>query len=108
MSIRLTVAAAERVRTQLHSRGQGEGLRIGVTITGCSGFAYVVDFADEVGDSDNVFTSHGIKVVVDESSIQYLDGTEVDFREDGLSSNFSFNNPNVEDECGCGESFTVV
>jgi len=107
MSIQLTVAAAERVRTQLRSRGQGEALRIGVTTTGCSGFAYVVDFADEVGDSDNVFTSHGIKVIVDESSIQYLDGTEVDFREDGLSSNFSFNNPNVEDECGCGESFTV-
>ena len=108
MTIRLTAAAAERVRTQLYSRGRGEGLRIGVTTTGCSGFAYVVDFADEVQDSDNVFTSHGIKVIVDDSSIQYLDGTEVDFREDGLSSSFSFNNPNVEDECGCGESFTVV
>ncbi len=68
----------------------------------------MVDFAEEVQDSDYVFISHGIKVVVDESSIQYLDGTEVDFREDGLSSNFLFNNPNVEDECGCGESFTVA
>ena len=107
MTIRLTAAAADRIRTQLHSRGQGEGLRLGVTTTGCSGFAYVVDFADEVLDSDNVFTSHGIKVIVDESSIQYLDGTEVDFQEDRLSSSFMFNNPNVEGECGCGESFTV-
>ena len=108
MSIRLTAAAAERVRTQLYSRGQGEGMRIGITTTVSYTHLTLLDFADEVGDSDNVFTSHGIKVVVDESSIQYLDGTEVDFREDGLSSNFSFNNPNVEDECGCGESFTVV
>ena len=108
MSIRLTEVAAERVRTQLHSRRQGKGLRLGVTTTGCSGFAYVVDFADEVHDSDNVFTSYGIKVIVDEKSIRYLDGTEIDFREDGLSSSFTFNNPNVEDECGCGESFTVV
>ena len=107
MAIRLTEAAAERVRNQLTVRGQGKGLRLGVTTTGCSGFAYVVDFADEVHDSDNVFTSNGINVIVDESSFRYLDGTEVDFREDGLSSNFSFNNPNVEDECGCGESFTV-
>lgn len=107
MTIRLTAAAAERVRTQLQSRGQGEGLRVGVTTTGCSGFAYVVNFVDEVQDSDTIFTSHGIKVVVDESSIRYLDGTEVDFRENGLSSSFTFNNPNVEDECGCGESFTV-
>ena len=108
MPIQLTAAAAERVRTQLHSRGKGEGLRIGVTTTGCSGFAYVVDFADEVQDSDNVFFSHGITVIVNEESIPYLDGTEVDFRDDGLSSNFSFTNPNVEDECGCGESFTVA
>ena len=107
MAIRLTEAAAERVRNQLASRGQGKGLRLGVTTTGCSGFAYVVDFADEVQNSDNVFTSNGINVIVDESSIRYLDGTEVDFLEDGLSSSFLFKNPNVSEECGCGESFTV-
>jgi len=108
MTIRLTTTAAERVRDQLLARGQGEGLRLGVTTTGCSGFAYVIDFADEVRDSDSVFSSHGVKIVVDAASIVYLDGTEVDFLEDGLTYNFMFKNPNVVDECGCGESFTIA
>ncbi|MBO68070.1 MAG: iron-sulfur cluster assembly protein IscA [Acidiferrobacteraceae bacterium] len=107
MTIRLTEAAAERVRTQLNNRGQGAGLRLGVTTTGCSGLAYVVNFADEILDEDNVYTSYGVQVIVDKSCIDYLDGTEIDFQEDGLSSSFTFNNPNVEGECGCGESFTV-
>ena len=107
MTIRLTEAAANRVRSQLISRGQGKGLRLGVTTTGCSGLAYVVNFADEVKDSDNIFVSFGVNVIVDDASISYLDGTEVDFREDGLTSSFMFKNPNVSEECGCGESFTV-
>ena len=95
------------MRTHLQSRGRGEGLRLGIKTTGCSGLAYVVDYADEVGATDNVYTSRGIKVIVDDSSVAYLDGTEIDFAADGLSAAFYFNNPNVVDECGCGESFTV-
>tara|TARA_B100000029_G_scaffold506090_1_gene588161 strand:- start:3629 stop:3955 length:327 start_codon:yes stop_codon:yes gene_type:complete len=108
MSIRLTETAAERVREQLASRGRGEGLRFGVTTTGCSGFAYIVEFADGVGSDDSVYTSHGIKIVVDSESIVYLEGTEIDFREDGLNASFLFDNPNVVEKCGCGESFTVT
>ncbi|MBT6786330.1 MAG: iron-sulfur cluster assembly accessory protein [Acidiferrobacteraceae bacterium] len=107
MAITLTDAAAERVRAHLQSRGRGEGLRLGIKTTGCSGLAYVVDYADEVGATDKVFTSRGIKVIVDDSNVAYLDGTEIDFAADGLSAAFHFNNPNVVDECGCGESFTV-
>ena len=107
MAITLTEAAAERVRTHLHSRGRGHGLRLAVKTTGCSGMAYVVDFADGVNTCDKVFTSRGIKVIVDDESIAYVDGTEIDFTTDGLSAAFRFNNPNVTDECGCGESFTV-
>ena len=107
MAITLTEAAATRVRTYLSSRGRGQGLRLGVKTTGCSGLAYVVDFADEVGDEDKVYSSQGINVIVAGDSIKYLDGTEIDYQEDGLSATFKFRNPNVADECGCGESFTV-
>ncbi len=107
MAITLTEAAATRVRTYLNSRGWGQGLRLGVKTTGCSGLAYVVDFADEVGDEDKVYSSQGINVIVAGDSIKYLDGTEIDYQEDGLSAAFKFRNPNVADECGCGESFTV-
>ena len=89
------------------SRGKGEGLRLGVKTMGCSGLAYVVDFADEVKADDEVFTSNGIKVIVDRDAMQYVDGTEIDFSSDGFSTAFQFKNPNVVDECGCGESFTV-
>lgn len=107
MAITLTEAAATRVRTYLTSRGQGQGLRLGVKTTGCSGLAYVVDFADEVGDEDTVYSSQGVNVIVAGDAIKYLDGTEIDYQEDGLSAAFKFRNPNVADECGCGESFTV-
>ena len=88
MAITLTEAAARRVSNHLESRGYGEGLRLGVKTTGCSGLAYVVDFADEIGTEDQVFTSRGVKVIVDGESIKYIDGTEIDFASDG----FSFNN----------------
>lgn len=107
MSITLTDAAAERVRSHLHKRGHGVGLRLGVRTTGCSGLAYVVDYADEVGDRDRVFEDHGVKVVVDDESLRYIDGTELDFIRQGLNESFHFRNPNVKDECGCGESFNV-
>ena len=107
MSISLTPAAADRVRSFLVSRGQGIGLRLGVRKTGCSGFAYVVNYADDSQDDDIVFEEHGVKVFVDRSSLPLIDGTEIDFVKQGLNEAFKFRNPNVKGECGCGESFNV-
>jgi iron-sulfur cluster assembly protein len=107
MSISLTNAAADRVRSFLGRRGHGFGLRLGVKKTGCSGFAYVVNYADDVGANDIVFEDQGVKVVVDRDSLTYIDGTEVDFVKQGLNEAFRFRNPNIKGECGCGESFTV-
>jgi len=107
MNIALTEAAAQRVRQQLEQRGKGIGLRVGVRKSGCSGFAYTMDYADEVGDSDEVIEAHGVKLVVDRKSLPYLDGSTLDFRREGLNQMFRFENPNVSDECGCGESFAV-
>jgi iron-sulfur cluster assembly protein len=107
MSISLTPAAAERVRTFMANRGKGVGLRLGVKQTGCSGFAYVVSYADEVGASDTVFDDAGVKVIVDADSLRYVDGTQIDFVRQGLNEAFKFRNPNVKGECGCGESFNV-
>ncbi|HSH30122.1 MAG TPA: iron-sulfur cluster assembly accessory protein [Thiohalobacter sp.] len=108
MSIQLTETAAERVRTMLEKRGEGIGLRLSTRKSGCSGFAYVVDYADEIGEDDNVFESHGVKVVVDSKSMPMLDGMRLDYvRQNALNEGFEFNNPNVKDSCGCGESFSV-
>ena len=107
MSISLTPAAADRVRNFLTRRGHGIGLRLGVKKTGCSGFAYVVNYADDIGAGDVVFEHQGVKVIVDRDSLGFIDGTEVDFVKQGLNEAFRFRNPNVKGECGCGESFTV-
>ncbi len=107
MAITLTEAAAERVKSFLDQRGKGVGLRLGVRTSGCSGMAYVLEFVDEIEDSDTVFEEHGVKVIVDPKSLLYIDGTELDFGKEGLNEGFKFNNPNVKDECGCGESFTI-
>ena len=107
MAINLTEVAAERVKSFLHSRGKGIGLRIGIKTTGCSGMAYVLEFVDDVDEGDEVFESQGVKVIVDPKSMVYLDGTQVDFAKEGLNEGFQFSNPNAKDECGCGESFTV-
>jgi iron-sulfur cluster assembly protein len=107
MSISLTCAAADRIRSFLHRRGQGLGLRLAVKKTGCSGFAYVVNYADDIKTDDVVFEDQGVKVIVDKASLGYIDGTEVDFVKQGLNEAFRFRNPNVKGECGCGESFTV-
>jgi iron-sulfur cluster assembly protein len=107
MAISLTESAAERVRSYLQARGQGIGLRLGVTETGCSGYSYVVNYADEVEDSDVVFEDKGVTVVVDAEALRLIDGTEVDFIKNGLNEAFSFRNPNVTGECGCGESFNI-
>jgi iron-sulfur cluster assembly protein len=107
MSVSLTPSAAERVRSFLEKRGSGVGLRLGVKKTGCSGFAYVVNYADEVAANDVVFEDQGVKVIVDSESLRYVDGTEIDFVRQGLNEAFKFRNPNVRGECGCGESFNV-
>ena len=107
MTVSLTQSAADRVRSFLEKRGTGVGLRLGVKKTGCSGFAYVVNYADEVGAADVVFEDRGVRVIVDADSLRYVDGTEIDFVRQGLNEAFKFRNPNVRGECGCGESFNV-
>lgn len=107
MAISLTPAAADRVQKYLAARGQGVGLRLGVRSTGCSGFAYVIDYADQAGPRDLVFEDRGVKVFVDPDSLALIDGTTVDFVRQGLNEAFSFRNPNVKGECGCGESFSI-
>ena len=107
MSVSLTESAANRVTSFLAYRGKGVGLRLGVRTSGCSGMAYVLEFADVINEDDVVFEDHGVKVIIDGKSIVYLDGTEVDFVKEGLNEGFKFKNPNVNSECGCGESFHV-
>lgn len=107
MGISMTSAAANHVRSFLENRGKGIGIRLGVRTSGCSGMAYVLEFADALEPEDRVFESEGVKVIVDAKSLLYLDGTELDYTKEGLNEGFKFNNPNVKDACGCGESFTV-
>jgi iron-sulfur cluster assembly protein len=107
MGVTLTESAARHVARSLASRGKGVGLRLGVRTSGCSGLAYKLEFADELKPEDISFESHGVTVIVDPKSLPYLDGTELDFTREGLNEGFKFNNPNVKDACGCGESFNV-
>jgi len=107
MSISLTPAAADRVKTFIASRGKGLGLRLGVRKTGCSGFAYVVNYADDSRPADLVFEDQGVKVFVDPESLPLIQGTTVDFVKQGLNEAFRFHNPNIKGECGCGESFSI-
>ena len=107
MGITLTEAAAQRVKAFLDNRGKGLGLRLGVKTSGCSGMAYVLEFVDTLDEQDQVFEAHGVKIIVDPKSLLYIDGTELDYGKEGLNEGFKFNNPNVKDQCGCGESFTI-
>ena len=107
MSITLTESAARHVQRYLEKRGKGVGLRLGVKTSGCSGMAYKLEFVAAVDGSALPFESHGVKVFTDAKSLAYLDGTELDFVKEGLNEGFRFNNPNVKNECGCGESFHV-
>lgn len=107
MTIELTQSAAQRINEQLSSRGSGLGLRVQVKETGCSGYGYVMDYADEIGAGDIVFEDHGARLVVDPDSLKLLDGSTLDFVREGLNRMFRFNNPNATGACGCGESFTV-
>lgn len=107
MAITLSDKAAKHVANFLSKRGKGLGLRLGVRTSGCSGMAYKLEFVDEVTAEDLVFESNGVKVFVDPHSLPYLDGMELDYAREGLNEGFKFNNPNVKDQCGCGESFNV-
>lgn len=107
MAITLTERAAKHVSDFIAKRGKGVGLRLGVRTSGCSGLAYKMEFADQAEAEDMRFESHGVTVLIDPKSLQYLDGTELDFVREGLNEGFKFNNPNVKDACGCGESFNV-
>lgn len=107
MAISLTEKAAKHITGYIERRGKGLGLRLGVRTTGCSGLAYQLEYVDEALAEDVMFESLGVKVFVDPKSLAYLDGTELDYAREGLNEGFKFQNPNVKDECGCGESFRV-
>ena len=107
MALTLTEKAANHIQKSINNRGKGVGLRLGVRTSGCSGMAYVLEFADEINTEDQVFESQGIKILVDPKSLVYIDGTELDYVREGLNEGFKFNNPNVKDQCGCGESFNT-
>jgi iron-sulfur cluster assembly protein len=107
MSVNLTTAAADRVRHFMANNTDAVGLRLGVKIVGCSGYQYVVDLADAVHEHDSVFETNGVKVVVDTESLSIVDGTEIDFSQEGLNEGFAYSNPNAKYMCGCGESFGV-
>ena len=107
MSVTLTEAAAKHVQKYLARRGKGVGLRLGVKTSGCAGMAYKLEFADQVEPDDKVWESFGVKVLVDEKSLPYLDGTELDYTREGLQEGFKFHNPNEKSRCGCGESFQI-
>jgi len=107
MAITLTENAAKHVQNFIAKRGKGIGLRVGVRTSGCSGMAYKLEFADEAKADDLQFTSHGVTVLVDPQSMPYIEGMELDFQREGLNEGFKFNNPNVKNACGCGESFGI-
>lgn len=107
-TITLTERAAQHVKRYLAQHEQeGAGLRVGVKPTGCSGYQYVVEAAAAVNDGDASFRSRGVTLVVDQQSLRYLAGTQLDFVKEGMNEGFKFHNPNVNETCGCGESFSV-
>lgn len=107
MAISLTESAAKQIKKQLEKRGKGVGLKLGVKKSGCSGYAYTIDYADEIDDNDQVFEQHGVKVITTQADLAVIDGIELDYRREGINEAFKFNNPNVTATCGCGESFAV-
>ena len=107
MAITLSERAATHVLGFLARRGKGVGLRLGVKTSGCSGMAYKLEFVDVPDPDDISFESHGVTVFTDAKSLAYIDGTELDYTKEGQNEGFRFNNPNVKNECGCGESFNV-
>lgn len=107
MSVSLTENAARQIKKQLDKRGSGIGLKLGVKKSGCSGYAYVLDYADHLNEGDQTFEKFGVKVIVQAADLEFVNGIELDYRREGLNEAFQFNNPNVKGTCGCGESFSV-
>ncbi|WP_374090351.1 HesB/IscA family protein [Methylomicrobium lacus] len=107
MSVTLTESAARQIKKQLEKRGKGIGLKLGVRKSGCSGYAYALDYADQLQGDETVFEGHGVKLIVTQDDLPYIDGMELDYRREGINEAFQFNNPNVKATCGCGESFSV-
>jgi iron-sulfur cluster assembly protein len=107
MAITLTEKAASQIKKQLEKRGKGIGLKLGVKKSGCSGYAYALDYADQVQDNETVFEAHGVKLIVAQDDLPYIDGMALDYRREGINEAFRFDNPNVKATCGCGESFSV-
>ncbi len=107
MSVTMTQAASERVQSYIKNRGKGLGLRLGIKTTGCSGLAYVLEFVDDLNEDDQLFNIDNVNIIIDQKSLVYLDGIELDFVKEGLNEGFKFTNPNAKGECGCGESFNV-
>jgi len=105
--ISITQNAVQHIQSFLQKRGKGEGIRIGVKTSGCSGMAYTLEFVDDIDENDTVFEQDGVKVFIDPKSLVYLDGTQVDYTKEGLQEGFKFESPNVKESCGCGESFHV-
>ncbi|NLC37370.1 MAG: iron-sulfur cluster assembly protein IscA [Alcaligenaceae bacterium] len=106
-NITISERAADHIARYLDKRGKGIGLRLGIKTTGCSGLAYKMEYVDEPRTEDLLIEQHGVKLFVDPDSLQYINGTEVDFVREGLNEGFKFLNPNEKANCGCGESFTV-
>lgn len=107
MTIKVTEKAARQIEKQLAKRGRGLGLKLAVKKSGCSGFAYLLDYADDLTDQELIFEAHGVKVIVPQADLPFLEGMELDYRREGINEAFQFNNPNVKATCGCGESFAV-
>ena len=107
MAILLTQSAIDRIKNYTDKSEQSVSVRVGVKKTGCNGYAYVINYTDEINEGDKIFDNDGVKVIVDEFSLNLIDGTEIDFKKEGLTEAFSFRNPNISSECGCGESFSI-
>jgi iron-sulfur cluster assembly protein len=107
MAIILTEKAAAQIKKQLEKRGTGVGLKLGIKKSGCSGYAYTLEYADQLQDNETVFEEHGVKLIVKQDDLPYIDGMELDYRREGINEAFRFSNPNVKATCGCGESFSV-
>jgi iron-sulfur cluster assembly protein len=107
MSVTVTESAASQIKKQLAKRGKGLGLKLAVKKSGCSGYAYVLDYADILNENDHIFENFGVSVIVSQSDLEFVDGIELDYRREGINEAFKFNNPNVKGTCGCGESFSV-
>ena len=107
MSLQLSASAASRIQAQIAKRGKGLGLRVGVKKSGCSGYAYTMDYADDIAADDQVFESHGAKLIVKSEHLPMLEGLTLDWQKQCLNESFKFINPNVKAQCGCGESFAV-